>query len=214
MEMRIETSLGYSLRGNFENPNGAQYAALICHGANYDMDHSLMVKTAEALKRERVASVRFNFGYVDGKGRKTLECATSEIDSVVSFLNRKGFRSERIVALGKSFGGGALSLAAGKHGFSSLIIYGYPIKSASEENYLKEVSSPTLFIIGGNDELCNFGELKKAMKYIRPESSLKTIPNADHSYYPAEARLEGANSQNEDLAVALALDWVKKHMGK
>src|SRR5262249_46697619 len=96
-------------------PDNARACYVLAHGAGADMRHAFMDKVAAGLADRGIASLRFNFPYMeDGKGRPdqpavahaTIRAAVEEAARLCPGL--------KLIAGGKSFGGRMTSQAQSK----------------------------------------------------------------------------------------------------
>jgi predicted alpha/beta-hydrolase family hydrolase len=100
------------------------------HGAGAGMQHSFMVALAEALAEKDIATLRFNFPFVEKKtGRPDKpEVAHQTIEMAVQHA-RKKYPSLPVLLSGKSFGGRMSSqwLATHPDDITGIVFYGFPL---------------------------------------------------------------------------------------
>ena len=162
----------------------------LAHGAGAGMNHEFMVSISKALAEKDIATLRFNFPFMENKkGRpdspavahKTIEAA---IDKAL-----KLFPSLPVFAAGKSFGGRMSSqylAAQPTTNVKGIIFFGFPLHqpgkpSIERAEHLKQVVVPSLFLQGTRDELAAYDLVKKVCGSL-PLATLVTIEGANHAF--------------------------------
>lgn len=112
----------------------SEVVLILAHGAGAPADSPFMEELSEALEREGIATVRFEFPYMqkrrlDGKKRPPdrepalLEYYSGVVDQIRNELGSGG----RILVGGKSMGGRMASILAGRRdGIDGVVCFGYP----------------------------------------------------------------------------------------
>jgi predicted alpha/beta-hydrolase family hydrolase len=162
----------------------------LAHGAGAGMNHDFMVKIATALAELRIATLRFNFPFMENKkGRpdspavahKTIEAAVKQAQQLLP--------SVPVFASGKSFGGrmGSQHLATpAATDVRGIIFYGFPLHqpgkpSIERAEHLKDVKVPMLFLQGTRDELATFDMIKEVCTSLKL-ATLVPIEGANHAF--------------------------------
>lgn len=191
-------------------PDNAQYIISLAHGAGAGMNHSFMVALARALAESGVASLRFNFPFIEQKKRrpdlpavahKTIEAAINDI--------KKSYPKLPLYLSGKSFGGRMSSQFLAAHpdpAVKGIIFFGFPLHPAGKPStdraeHLKEIKVPMLFLQGTKDELATPELIEKVSSSLKQATLIK-LEGADHAF----------KAGKQDLIPVLAghsIDWMK-----
>ncbi len=162
----------------------------IAHGAGANMNHSFMVSLAKELSEIGIATLRFNFPFMENKkGRpdtpavahKTIEAAIANAHETFPLLP--------LFVAGRSFGGRMSSQFLSAHPdptVKGLVFYGFPLHpqgkpSIDRAEHLKDVKIPMLFLQGTKDELATW-ELTESVCSSLPTAKLVKIEGANHSF--------------------------------
>lgn len=173
-------------------PDHARALYLFAHGAGAGMRHVFMAAVAERLAEREVATLRFNFPYMEvGRGGpnpqpvllKTVRSAVGAAHELAPDLP--------LVAGGKSMGGRMTSTAAAKEplpGVRGLAFFGFPLhaagrRSAERGAHLENVGLPMLFLQGTRDKLADLELLKHLLDAVRPAPELHLVEGADHGFH-------------------------------
>ena len=199
-------------------PDDARACYVLAHGAGTDMRHVSMDKIAAGLATRGVATLRFNFPYMENKqGRPdqpavahaTIRAAVEEAALMCPGL--------KLVAGGKSFGGRMTSQAQSKAplpGVRGLAFLGFPLHadkkpSTERAEHLARVEIPMLFLQGTRDGLADLGLLRPVVAALGSKATLHEIEGGDHSF----AVLKKSGRTNDE-AHAEVLDtlaaWIDK----
>lgn len=171
-------------------PNPA-FAYVLAHGAGAGMRHPFLEAIAQALLDRNVATLRYEFPYMEAhkrrpdppavaaaRVREVVECAVTEWPGLP------------LVAGGKSFGGRMTSMAQGEHpltGVGGLAFLGFPLHppgkpSTTRAEHLFPVQIPMLFLQGTRDEFAQLDLITEVCAKLGPRASLQLIDDADHSF--------------------------------
>ena len=187
----------------------------LAHGAGAGMHHDFMVMISKALAEREIATLRFNFPFMENKkGRpdapavahKTIEAAINKAHEL--------FPSLPLFASGKSFGGRMTSqwLATDPAvDVKGIIFFGFPLHqpgkpSIERAEHLKSVKVPMLFLQGTRDELASFELIEKLCTSLRRATLIK-IEGANHSF----------KAGKQDIIPILAdaaKSWIEKKIKK
>ncbi len=207
-----------------EDKTGFGRALVIAHGAGSDMNHAFIKYFQEGVCQSGLLAVRFNFPYKE-RGRRAPDpaprleaCFRSVVKAVRSdpYLERNkagASGAPRLVIGGKSMGGRIAShLAAQGEELDGLFLLGYPLHpphrpAQLRASHLPAIRTPTLFIQGERDSLCDLDLLQKALQSFQAPARLHVIPGGDHSFKPPKS---GPLSEREALGQALdvLLEWL------
>jgi len=189
--LRIEVSEGLgTVSALWRRPDKAAFALVLAHGAGAGMQHAFMAGLAEALSGEGVATLRFQFPYME-KGRKRPDSPRIAQQAVEAAVRRAREMTGDLplFAGGKSFGGRMTSqLAAeeGLDGVAGLVFYGFPLHAAGRPGneraaHLTSVPQPMLFLQGTRDRLAEVDLMQEVCRKL-PAATLLFVEDGDHSF--------------------------------
>lgn len=184
-------------------PDHARACYVLAHGAGADMRHSFMEKVAEGLASRGIATIRFNFPYMEKKlGRPDQPAvAHAAVRAAVAEAARL-CPGLKLFAGGKSFGGRMTSQAQSKSplpGVRGLAFLGFPLHAAKKPSseraeHLAGIAVPTLFLQGTRDELADLGHLEPVVAQLGAKATLHQVEGGDHSF----AVLKKSGRTNEE----------------
>jgi predicted alpha/beta-hydrolase family hydrolase len=209
-ELKLDIGRIGTVSAILTRPDDARACYVLAHGAGADMRHAFMEKAAAGLAERGIATLRFNFPYMENKQRRpdppavahaTIRAAAGEAGRLC-----EGFK---LVAGGKSFGGRMTSQAQSKAplpGVKGLAFLGFPLhadkKPSSERaEHLASIAIPMLFLQGTRDGLADLGYLKPAIAALGAKTTLHEVEGGDHSF----AVLKKSGRTNDE-ALAEVLD--------
>jgi uncharacterized protein len=199
-------------------PSKARACYVVAHGAGAGMEHPFMVTVAEGLAERGVATLRYQFPYMEQGSKRpdTPTVAHATVRAAIAEIFRLG-PDLALIAGGKSFGGRMTSQAyAGSPlpGVRGLAFLGFPLHPAgrpSEDRgqHLFDVQIPMLFIQGSRDAFADLQLLQPLVKKLGARATLKLFLDADHSFHvPARARRKDDDVRSEMLDVLAR--WIDK----
>ena len=164
---------------------------VLAHGAGAGMFHPFMEAVARELGQRGVATLRYQFPYMEQGGRRPdpPKLAHATVRSAVAEAGRL-LPALPLVAGGKSFGGRMTSQAQAASplpGVCGLAFLGFPLHPAgrpSDERaeHLFDVEVPMLFLQGTRDTLADTGLVQRLTQRLGARASLQLFHNADHSF--------------------------------
>jgi uncharacterized protein len=199
-------------------PPAATTCFVLAHGAGAGMEHPSMVAIAAELAARSIATLRFQFPYMERRTRRpdppsvchaTVRAAVAEAARLAPTL--------ALIAGGRSFGGRMTSQAQAIEplpGVKGLAFIGFPLHaagkpSAERAEHLREVKIPMLFLQGTRDELAELELLQPLIDQLGARATLKLLQDADHSFHvPARTGRKDAEVRAEMLD-ALAT-WIEQ----
>jgi len=192
-------------------PAEAKALYLFAHGAGTGMTHRSMVSNAEGLATRGIATLRYQFPYMEKGSRRpdppriahaAVRAAAAEAARVAPDLP--------IFAGGRSFGGRMTSQAQADEplpGVRGLAFVGFPLHPAGKPGieraeHLSRVQIPMLFVSGTRDSLAEMDLLEPVVAGLGERATLHVIADADHSLKvpvksgrtPAEAEAEALDT--------------------
>jgi predicted alpha/beta-hydrolase family hydrolase len=165
---------------------------VLAHGAGAGMTHSFMESFAGALLERRVATLRYQFPYIERGSKRTdppplchatVRAAVEKSAQLLPDLPR--------FAGGKSFGGRMTSQAQSAEplpGVRGLVFTGFPLHpvkkpSSTRAEHLAAVDIPMLFLQGTRDELADWPLIESLTRGLGKRATLARIEGADHSFH-------------------------------
>ena len=162
---------------------------VVAHGAGAGMDHPFLTGFTRACNGLGLATLRFNFPYMEG-GRRSTDRAPVAIDAWRAAFEAAGTKapSTPVWVGGKSFGGRMASMAvAGGMPAAGLIFLGYPLHSPAKPDqvradHLSEITVPMLFLHGTRDAFARSDRLEPVIRALGDRATLMEIEGGDHSF--------------------------------
>jgi len=210
---------GEAVSGLWLAPKEPRACLVLAHGAGAGMSHRSMIAIAEGLSRLGVATLRYQFPYMEA-GRKRVDAPAVAHLTVRAAVEAARDRAAvlPLFAGGKSFGGRMTSQAQARSpldGVRGLVFFGFPLHPAVKPSveraaHLSEISVPMLFVQGTRDALAEAALLQGVVAALGARARLQPIPEADHSFHvPAKSGRKDAEALDEALAAAAA--WMAAH---
>jgi len=204
-----------TVSGLWAKPAAATAALVLAHGAGAAMTHKSMVAIAEGLAARDIATLRYNFPYMERGSRRpdTPALAHATVRAAVAEAARLAPELP-LFAGGRSFGGRMTSQAQALEplpGVRGLVFFAFPLHppgrpGVERAQHLAEITVPQLFLQGTNDEFARFDLLQATVAGLG-RAALKLIPGADHSFHvPAKSGRKDADVLDEFLDAAR--DWM------
>ncbi len=175
--------------GVLVRPDAAWVVYVLAHGAGAGMRHPFLEAVAQVLAERGVATVRYQFPYMERASRRPDPAPVAEavVRAVVQEVQRT--MDLPLLAGGKSFGGRMTSQAAAKAplpGASGLVFLGFPLHAAGRAStaraaHLGDVTVPMLFLQGTRDALAQQKLIRDVCRGLG-EATLREIEGADHSF--------------------------------
>jgi predicted alpha/beta-hydrolase family hydrolase len=193
----IAVGEGQRVSGLWLAPEQSRAAYVFAHGAGVGMRHAFMEATAQGLAERGIASLRYQFPYMERGSRRpdAPALAQATVRAAVAAAARLA-PTLPLFAGGKSFGGRMSSqaqAAAPMPGVRGLVFLGFPLHPAGEPSearaaHLSGVEVPMLFLQGTRDELADLGLLQALTTRLGERASLHAVDGADHSFHaPAKS---------------------------
>jgi predicted alpha/beta-hydrolase family hydrolase len=170
-------------------PEGASCLYVLAHGAGAGMRHPFLEALADALAAERVATLRYEFPYME-QGKRRIDPKPVLHARVREAVTAAAKERLPLFAGGKSMGGRMTSQAqvvAPLPGVLGLAFVGFPLhpvgkRSVERAEHLREVDLPMLFLQGTQDELADLALLRPIVETL-PGATLHVVDDADHSFH-------------------------------
>ncbi|MGA8921056.1 MAG: alpha/beta family hydrolase [Pseudolabrys sp.] len=178
--------------GLLQIPAGARACYVLAHGAGAGMDHPFMAAVATELARRGIATLRYQFPYMERGARRPdpPQLAQTTVRAAVAAALRL-LPELPLIGGGKSFGGRMTSQTQAKaalQGVCGLAFLGFPLHPAGHPSqnraeHLFEVQIPMLFLQGTRDTLASLDQLEPLCKKLGGRATLKLLADADHSFH-------------------------------
>lgn len=213
-QLKLSDSLG---EVTAETMAGDRVTAVItlAHGAGADMYHAFMTALAKELAQAGIATLRFNFHYMERKKKRPDVPAVAH-KAVEAALDKAHelFPNVPVFASGKSFGGRMSSqyLSAQAPDFvKGIVFYGFPLHPAGKPSidraeHLKKIQVPMLFLQGTRDTLAEWDLIEGVTRELK-KATLHQLEGADHSFKAGKQNLI-------PLLASTTKDWIEKIVNK
>jgi predicted alpha/beta-hydrolase family hydrolase len=201
-------------------PPRASACYVLAHGAGAGMRHPSMETVARELADRGIATLRFQFPYMEQGGKRPDPSALCHA-TVRAAVAKAGELSLPLIAGGRSFGGRMTSQAQAKaplQGVRGLAFLGFPLHPAGKPSderaeHLSDVKIPMLFLQGTRDALAELSLLRPLVHRLGERATLTLFEDADHSFHvPARTGRKDADVRREMLDALAA--WTKATIGR
>jgi predicted alpha/beta-hydrolase family hydrolase len=196
----------------------AQAVFVFAHGAGAGMRHPFMVQLSLALAVRGVATLRFQFPFVQRQSKRPDPPAVAQaaIRAAVAAAAER-LPGVPLFAGGKSFGGRMTSMAqaaAPLPGVRGLVFVGFPLHppkdpGTARAEHLPQVQLPMLFLQGTRDELAQLALVRGVVESLQPRATLHVVEGGDHSF---DVLVRSGRTQDEvraELADTIA-GWIAR----
>jgi predicted alpha/beta-hydrolase family hydrolase len=208
-----------SVSGLWQKPRAAKAVLVLAHGAGAGMAHPWMTAAADGLGERGIATLRFNFPYMERSSKRpdAPALAHAAVRAATAEAARLG-AGLPLFAGGKSYGGRMTSQAqsvAPLPGVRGLVFFGFPLHPAGapgsdRAKHLDEVKVPMLFLQGTNDALADLKLLKQVVAKLGTRATLTLSEHADHSFH-VPAKSGGNDAAVMATVLDTARDWMLAH---
>jgi predicted alpha/beta-hydrolase family hydrolase len=202
--------------GLLQAPANARACYVLAHGAGAGMTHPFMVSIAEGLAERDVATLRYQFPYME-RGSKRPDAPTLAHAAVRAAVAQAPRLAPELplIAGGKSFGGRMTSQAQAALpllGVVGIAFLGFPLHPPGQPSdergkHLFDVQIPMLFMQGTRDELADLQLLQPLVERLGPRATLKLFADADHSFHVAARTGRKDRNVRDEMLDALA-GWI------
>lgn len=183
---------GARISGLLDEPADARACFVFAHGAGAGMEHAFMSAMVDGLARRGIATLRFQFPYMEQGSRRpdTPAVAHAAVRAAVAQA-AKQLPNLPLFAGGKSYGGRMTSQAQAAQplpGVRGIIFVGFPLHpsgkpSTERANHLADVALPMLFLQGTRDELAGLDLMRQITTRLGSRATLHVADGADHSFH-------------------------------
>ena len=207
--------------GMYARPAGARSTIVVAHGAGAGMEHPFMVGFTRAMNEEGVATLRFNFPYMEGEKKRAPDRAPVAIAAWRAAFEAARTRSdgadEPVWASGKSFGGRMASMAVAEGmPAAGLVFLGYPLHAPGKpdrvrDEHLYSIGVPMLFLQGTRDPFATGQVLEPVIAKLGSKAALHPIEGGGHSFEVRGAKRDPAATAASVAPIVTA--FMREHGG-
>lgn len=221
MERYVDIDAGEELgkvSGILLRPPDACAVYVLAHGAGAGMRHRFMESIASSLAEHGVATLRYQFPYVEAGRRRPDPPAALEATVRAAVGQARELAPDLpLVAGGKSLGGRMTSNAMAREpleGVRGLIFLGFPLHppkrpGVTRAEHLARVESPMLFLQGTRDDLADQGLITSVCAGLGPRATLRVVDGADHSFAVLKRSGRSDAEVMQELVLAIT-DWLRR----
>ena len=191
-ERRLQVSKSVEVSALLVSPARPDALYVLAHGAGAGMRHAFMETMAARLAARGVATLRYQFPYVEN-GSRRIDPEPLLLDTVRAAvaMGREAAGGVTLIAGGKSMGGRMSSRAAAAsplEDVAGLAFLGFPLHPAgqpgiSRAEHLAKVSVPLLFLQGTRDTLAELPLLRPVVDKLGARATLHIVEHADHMFH-------------------------------
>jgi predicted alpha/beta-hydrolase family hydrolase len=205
-----------TVSGLWQAPARPRATLSLAHGAGAGMTHRSMAAIADGLAERGVATLRYQFPYMEKGGKRpdTAAVAQATVRAAASVALDRAAGSP-LFAGGRSFGGRMTSQAQAAAPLAEvrgLVFFAFPLHLAGKPavtraEHLADITIPMLFLQGSKDALAELDLLEQTVATLKDRATLELIPDADHAFHVPK---KSGRSDAEVLAAALdaAVRWM------
>jgi predicted alpha/beta-hydrolase family hydrolase len=197
-------------------PADAVAALVLAHGAGADMMHASMQAIADALQRQAIATLRFNFPFMDEGRNRTDPPAVATATIAAAFDEAIRRTSLPLWLGGHSFGGRMASHAVLDQSLdpAGLIFCSFPLHmpgkpSRKRAEHLPSINRPMLFLSGTRDTMADREFLEQVAGEL-PAAQLHWLETADHAYHILKRARTNPESVFDEMARVIR-EFVEGH---
>jgi len=211
----LEVPGAQAVSGLLMRPPDAIACYVMAHGAGAGMHHAFMAACAEELGQVGIATLRYQFPYMQRGSKRPDSPATchATVRAAVDFA-RDLRPALPLIAGGRSFGGRMTSQAQALDplpGVLGLAFLGFPLHppkkpSDARARHLDDVALPMLFLQGTRDELASLEPLQAVLRRLGRRATLHLAPEADHAFH-VPARSGRTDSEVRRDLLRTLRDW-------
>jgi len=202
--------------GLWQSPAQPSACLALAHGAGAGMTHRSMIAIADGLEGLGVATLRYQFPYMEKGGKRPDGPAVAQA-AVRAAVAEARVRADGLplFAGGRSFGGRMTSQAQSLEplpGVGGLVFFAFPLHPAGKPSvtraeHLSAITIPMLFLQGSKDALAELDLLDETVAGLSGRATLDLIADADHAFH-VPARTGRKDSDVLAMALTTAAAWM------
>jgi len=210
--------VGGQVSGILLRPATATALYVFAHGAGVDMNHPSMASNAQGLAERGIATLRFQFPYMEKGGGRPDPPAIAQATVRAAVAKAAELAPDLpLFAGGRSYGGRMTSQAqavAPLPGVRGLMFLGFPLHPAGKPgieraDHLEQIGIPMLFVSGSRDALADMALLKPLVGGLGERATLHVVEGGDHGL-----RVLVSSGRTNEEAQAEALDAMAQWMAR
>jgi predicted alpha/beta-hydrolase family hydrolase len=200
-----------TVSAEYVSPEVPRCVMTLAHGAGAGMHHAFMVTLASSLAEAGIATLRFNFPFIEHKkGRPDTPAVAHETIAAAIDHAHGYYPSLPLFAAGKSFGGRMTSQYMATHHrpeVKGIVFYGFPLHPSGKPSteraaHLHEVKTKMLFLQGTRDDLASWDLIQEVCASLS-KATLIRIEGANHMFKAGKTDVMA-------LLVKETGDWIGK----
>jgi len=217
-QLRFDVEGGGEVSALLSRPAKARRLLVLAHGAGAGMSHPFMEKLAGELACVGVATLRYQFPYME-KQRRVPDSPAILTGTVVAAVRAAAEATPGLALLagGKSMGGRMTSQAAAQQPLDrvrGLVFFGFPLHppnrpGTKRADHLAKVTVPMLFLQGTRDTLADLSLLRPVCAKLGSQATLHVIEKADHSFHVLKSSGRSDAEVLRELAETVA-SWAER----
>lgn len=178
------------LTAELTRPEGAVALLVLAHGAGADFRHASMLGISEALAGQGIASLRFNFPFMED-GRHRVDSQAVSVATLAAALETAAEAAPDLPLFlgGHSYGGRMASHAVAEQQLpvAGLVFCSFPLHPPKKPGveraaHLGGIDLPMLFLSGTRDGLADPELLTSVVETLDGRARLHWLDTADHGY--------------------------------
>jgi uncharacterized protein len=188
----IDTGKSGAVSALLLRPDAPRACYVFAHGAGAGMTHSFMETFANGLCERGIASLRYQFPYMEKGSKRPDPPAIAQAAARAAVAKAAEiFPGLALIAGGKSFGGRMTSqaqAAAPLPGVRGIAFVGFPLHPAGKPStdradHLARIDIPMLFLQGTRDSLAEAALIEPVVQRLGSRATLHLAEGADHSFH-------------------------------
>ena len=192
MPLKVGLAAGRTTSGLLDVPARPKACYVFAHGAGAGMNHPFMAAMAEGLVQRGIATLRFQFPYMEqGSKRPDPPAVAQATVRAAAAEAARQLPDVPLFAGGKSYGGRMTSQAQAAQplpGVRGIVFVGFPLHPAGKPSverakHLTDVALPMLFLQGTRDELADLELIRQTIATLAGRATLHIALGADHSFH-------------------------------
>jgi predicted alpha/beta-hydrolase family hydrolase len=216
----IALSPGAATSGLLIAPPDADACYVFAHGAGAGMHHRFMAAMAAGLAQRRIATLRFQFPYMElGSRRPDPPNAAQAAVRAAALEAGRRLPGLPLFAGGKSYGGRMTTQAQAADplpGVRGIILVGFPLHaggkpSTERAGHLAGVKVPMLFLQGTRDALADIDLMRQVIAPLGDRATLHVLEGGDHSFHVLK-RSGRDDQQVQHELLDSAAGWIRRHL--
>jgi uncharacterized protein len=201
----------------YARPAGADTTLVVAHGAGAGMDHPFMVGFTRAVNDLGLATLRFNFLYMEA-GKRVPDRAPVAVETWRAVFDAAAARAgadEPVWVGGKSFGGRMASMAVAEGmPAAGLVFLGYPLHPPGKPErvraeHLAAIEVPMLFLQGTRDPFATGDVLRATLATLGDRATHHPIQDGGHSFEVPGAKRDPRKSAAD--AAPVVVEFIRAH---